>query len=236
MRLRATRLFRGGRPAAIAERAGRLVDKTLLDSTMAGHRDANGRIDPKLVFEAALANDPLARETVRRTAEYIGRGLAILINVLDPQKIIIGGGVAKGGECLLGLIRQYMAQYTLHRGPKTTPIVLCPDLDNLPVVGAANLIFTPLAMNPPLSFVSPVSNCEHRAFSRTLRDLADLFCDPQAVRERLSQDNPVIYEFHEYVAARKREELVAATYAVSGQGWQRISHDAGAFSQPGQFC
>ena len=128
--------------AAIAERAGRLVDKTLVKSTMAGHRDANGRIDPKLVFEAAQANDPLARETVRRTAEYIGRGLAILINVLDPQKIILGGGIAKGGECLLGLIRQYMAQYTLHRGPKMTPIDLSPDLDNLPVVGAANLIFT----------------------------------------------------------------------------------------------
>ena len=79
---------------------------------------------------------------MRRTAEYIGRGLAILINVLDPQKIILGGGIAKGGESLLGLIRQYMAQYTLHRVPKTTPIVLCPDLDNLPVVGAANLIFT----------------------------------------------------------------------------------------------
>ena len=36
--------------AAIAERAGRLVDKTALDSQMAGHADANGGIDPKRVF------------------------------------------------------------------------------------------------------------------------------------------------------------------------------------------
>ena len=107
--------------AAIAERAGRLVDKTPLDSKMAGHRDANGRIDPKHVFEAASTDDPLASEAVRRTAEYIGRGLAILINVLDPQKIIVGGGLAKGGETLLGLIRRYTAHYTLHRGPKGTP-------------------------------------------------------------------------------------------------------------------
>ena len=119
---------------AIAERAGRLVNKTTLDSTMASLRDANGRIDPQHVFQAALANDPLACAAVRRTAEYIGRRLAILINVLDPQKIIVGGGNAKGGESLLGLIRQYTAQYTLHRGPKRTPIVLSPDLDNLPVV------------------------------------------------------------------------------------------------------
>ena len=97
---------------------------------------------PSASSQAALANDPLACEAVRRTAEYIGRGLAILINVLDPQKIIVGGGIAKGGELLLRLVRQYTAQYTLHRGPKGTPIVLCPDLDNLPVVGAANLIFT----------------------------------------------------------------------------------------------
>jgi glucokinase len=127
--------------AAIAERAGRLVRQTPIPSLLSGAVDSNGRIDPKDVFAAAVANDPLACEVVRTTAAYIGRGLAILINVLNPQKIIIGGGIAKAGECLLGFVRQYAARYTMHQVPKRTEIVLSPDLDNLPVLGAANLIF-----------------------------------------------------------------------------------------------
>ena len=92
-------------------------------------------------------------------------------------------------------------------------------------------------MNPPLSFVSPVSNCEHLAFSRTLRDLADLFCDPEAVRSRLSQDNPVIYEFHEYVAARKREELVAATCTLfPGKVGNEFHMTRGHFHDPANFA
>ena len=154
------------------------------------------------------------------------------------KKSLSAAASPRAGNACFGLIRQYMAQYTLHRGPKETPIVLCPDLDNLPVVGAANLIFTRRpAMNPPLSFVSPVSHCEHRAFSRTLRDLADLFCDPEAVRSRLSQDNPVIYEFHEYVAARKREELVAATCTLfPGKVGKEFHMTRGHFHDPANFA
>ena len=127
--------------SAIAGTARRIVDKTQIPSVLSERMDGNGEINPKHVFEAAAANDPLACEVVRTTAEYIGRGLSFLINILNPQKIIIGGGVAKGGEYLLRLIRQYAAEYTLHRGPRQTEIILSPDLDHLPVVGAANLVF-----------------------------------------------------------------------------------------------
>jgi glucokinase-like ROK family protein len=125
---------------AIAARAGHLVQQTPLPSVMSDQIDEDG-IEPDRVFEAAQKRDPLACEVVRATAEHLGRGLSILINVLDPQKVIIGGGVAQGGLPLLQLIRQYTAQYTLHRACKQTEIVLSPDVDCLPVVGAANLIF-----------------------------------------------------------------------------------------------
>jgi glucokinase-like ROK family protein len=125
----------------IAERAWRIVHGTPVESQMRRDMAVEGRIEPRCIFKAAQAMDSLACEVVRATAEYIGRGLSLLINILNPEKIVIGGGIAKGGEPLLELIRQYTAQYTMHELPKRTDIVLSPDIDNLPVVGAANLVF-----------------------------------------------------------------------------------------------
>jgi len=127
--------------SAISRRAGRLVAQSTVDSIMAAGSNGSGEIDPREVFKAASAGDPLACEVVHATAKYLGRGLSVLTNVLNPQKIILGGGIVKGGgEYLLGLVRHYLACSTLHDLPKRTEIVLSPDLDGLPVIGAANLI------------------------------------------------------------------------------------------------
>ena len=126
---------------ALADRARRMLLEVPMPSILSQAVDKNGCIDPKAVFEAAQAGDPLAIEVVRKTAEYIGRGFSVLINLLNPEKIIVGGGVAKGGEYLMGLVRQYTSQYTFHHIPKLTQIVLPHDLDRLPIFGAANLIF-----------------------------------------------------------------------------------------------
>lgn len=92
-------------------------------------------------------------------------------------------------------------------------------------------------MNPHLDFVSPVSHCQHRTFSRTLKDLADVFCEAAAVRARLSQDNPVIYQFHEYVAGRGREDLVAATCTLlPGKVGREFHMTRGHFHDPAHFA
>ena len=92
-------------------------------------------------------------------------------------------------------------------------------------------------MNPRLSFVSPVSQCRHHAFSRTLRDLADVFSDAEAVRSRLAQDNPVIYEFHEYVAAHTRGELATATCTLfPGKVGKEFHMTRGHFHDPADYA
>jgi glucokinase len=126
---------------AIADRATRLIQKVPIATLLSSAIEADGKIDPQAVFETAQAGDCLALEVLRQTAEYIGRGLSLLINILNPQRIIIGGGIAKGGDCFIDLIRRYTAQYTSCRAPKQTEIVLSTDLDYLPVIGAAQLIF-----------------------------------------------------------------------------------------------
>ena len=50
------------------------------------------------VSQAADAGDPLALELVKQTAEYLGRGIATLAHVIDPEAFILGGAVDFGGD------------------------------------------------------------------------------------------------------------------------------------------
>ena len=61
-----------------------------------------GKIDAQLVSIAAQQGDALAKEMIATTAYYVGVGLANLINLFNPSLILIGGGLTKIGEALLG--------------------------------------------------------------------------------------------------------------------------------------
>jgi glucokinase len=127
---------------AIADRAQRAAWSALSQSILVDAAQRGDEIDAKMVFEAALKGDELALEVVRETADYIGRGLALILNILNPQKIIIGGGVAKAGELLFRSIRSAAAKYTLYPPAKRTEIIPISDPNRILVAGSANLIFT----------------------------------------------------------------------------------------------
>jgi glucokinase len=60
-------------------------------------------------IEAARGGDPRAVAAVVITARYLGQGLASLVNVLYPDRIVVGGGVAEAGDVLLGPLRRAIA-------------------------------------------------------------------------------------------------------------------------------
>jgi predicted NBD/HSP70 family sugar kinase len=62
------------------------------------------------VFEAARAGNKKAQSVVRETAEYIGYGCVTLINAFNPDIIIIGDVVSKGGDLLMPTINEVVKQ------------------------------------------------------------------------------------------------------------------------------
>lgn len=58
------------------------------------------RITAELVYEAARKGDGLANEIVRDTARYLGAGIANLLNVVNPDVVVVAGGVTRAGEAL----------------------------------------------------------------------------------------------------------------------------------------
>jgi glucokinase len=68
------------------------------------------RVTAELIGRAAGEGDELAREVVERAATYLGIGLANLVNLLNPETIVVGGGVSRMGELLLAPARVAMRE------------------------------------------------------------------------------------------------------------------------------
>ena len=117
---RTVRLLQRGRPSALLE----MLDRP-------------GEVTPALVAQAAAAGDALAIEVMEETGFYIGVGVANLINMLNPEVFVIGGGIAQAGDLLFGPIRRTVAARAVALQAKTARIVSAELGDNAGVMGAA---------------------------------------------------------------------------------------------------
>ncbi len=89
----------------IAERAREALrsgDISVLPSMVGGDLE---RITAATVYEAAHKGDIVAREVVRDTAKFLGVGLANLLNVFNPDVVVVAGGVTQAGDALFEPLR-----------------------------------------------------------------------------------------------------------------------------------
>ncbi len=116
----------------------RLAKKALL-STAEPSILRNTEVTAKAVFDAKKEGDKLASAIVEQFAEYLGNALAIFTSVLDPERIVIGGGVSKAGQVLIDVITPY---YRRDAFPacKNIPIVLAQLGNDAGIYGAARLV------------------------------------------------------------------------------------------------
>ena len=101
---------------------------------------ANPEITPYIVYEAAKAGDPVARRIFTVIGEYIGIGLTSVINLLNPEKVIIGGGVAAAGEFLMDSIKETVKRRAMKIAGETVEIVPAQLGNTAGVIGASLLI------------------------------------------------------------------------------------------------
>jgi glucokinase len=66
-----------------------------------------------LITELAMEGDPVAREAIALIGRRLGVGLSSLVNIFNPQVVVIGGGVSAAGELLLAPAREVVAQRAL---------------------------------------------------------------------------------------------------------------------------
>ena len=93
-----------------------------------------------IVCEAAKAGDPVAKRIFTIMGEYIGIGMASVVNLLNPEKIIVGGGVADAGEILMTPLKETLKKRAMKIAGEAVEVVPAQLGNTAGVIGASLLI------------------------------------------------------------------------------------------------
>ena len=91
---------------AIATRAREVLVREEGESAIPAMVEGNfDNITARIVYDAAKLGDPIASEIVKDTARYLGAGVANLLNIFNPDIVVLAGGVAEAGDALFVPLR-----------------------------------------------------------------------------------------------------------------------------------
>jgi len=125
----------------ITEEAKRILLKEKTSSKMldlAGGDLEN--ISSDIVIEAAKSKDKLAIEIIENAGNNLGIRIAYLINLFNPEVVVIGGGIEQAGELLLAPVRKTVRQLAFEEPANTVKIVPSRLGDSAVALGSAALV------------------------------------------------------------------------------------------------
>ncbi|HEX7243043.1 MAG TPA: ROK family protein [Longimicrobiaceae bacterium] len=122
---------------AIALRAVEGIEagaETVLVDMVGGKMDD---ITAATVYEATVQGDPYATEVMKDTAKFLGAGIASIINILNPEMVVIAGGVTRAGDTLFDPLRAEVRRRAFKSAQECCRIVPAELPGTAGVVGAA---------------------------------------------------------------------------------------------------
>ncbi len=126
---------------AMAEEARRRIkqgEPSILADLVGGNIDT---ISGKEVGDAAEKGDALALDVIRHAATYLGIGMVNLVNIFNPEMIVVGGGVSSLGELLLAPARRLVQERAFPVSARAVKIVLAKLGNEAGILGAAAYAF-----------------------------------------------------------------------------------------------
>lgn len=107
------------------------------ESLMAKLAKERGKVNGRTSFDAAKMGDAVALEVVDKYLKYVADGLVSMVNIFQPDKVVIGGGISNEGEYILGPIRKYVEKYDYNKLFKRVEIDTAKLLNDAGIIGAA---------------------------------------------------------------------------------------------------
>jgi glucokinase len=101
---------------------------------------SNGRVTAKDVFDCARNGDDLAKKILDEVAFHLGFALANIANTLNPEKIVLGGGVSRAGDILVNAVKVNFSLFAFSSVRESTNLTLATLGNDAGVIGAAWLI------------------------------------------------------------------------------------------------
>lgn len=123
-----------GSATGVVRLAKRMLASTEEDSVL-----RNEEVTAKTVFDAVKEGDALAIKVAKQFGRYLGRGLAAIACVVNPEIFVVGGGVSKAGEVLFDYIEPVYKETVFH-GSVNTKFALATLGNDAGIYGAARLV------------------------------------------------------------------------------------------------
>ncbi len=130
---------------AIVERAARKIQEGYQTSLGARVDYDRFALTPAIIAEEAEKGDAIAREVFEETGYYLGLCVTNLINLFNPEMIVIGGGIAQAGELILDPIRRTATATAIRSLAKTCQILPAELGDNAGIYGGAAIVLQQVA-------------------------------------------------------------------------------------------
>jgi len=125
---------------AIARQARIAIENKIQTSIVDKCNGDLTKLDARMVFDAAKEGDSLAESIIKKSADYIGKGLAIAINMLDPEQIILCGGLTLNGDFFIDMIRKSVFKYQMRYAGRNVKIVVGKSGEFATAIGGAWII------------------------------------------------------------------------------------------------
>jgi len=98
-----------------------------------------GKINIQTIIDAAAAGDACVLDILRKTGRYIGVAVSYLINILNPDMVILGGSMSRLGEYMMDTISEAAYSLSMKECSDGVKIVLSDLREKAGVIGAATL-------------------------------------------------------------------------------------------------
>ena len=107
------------------------------ESEMAKYAEKQGKVNGRTAFDCAKKGDSVAKNVVDTYIKYIGYGLISIINIFQPEKIVIGGGISKEGDYLLNPLREIVYACKYNNYVEKTKLEIAKLYNDAGIIGAA---------------------------------------------------------------------------------------------------
>jgi glucokinase len=117
--------------------------KSIIYGLIEGDSD---KLTTEVIFEAERKGDILASDVINQACAYLGAGIASAVNLLNPEIVVIGGGVSEGGESFIRRIEKEVKRRAFPSATKNLKVVKAKLGNDAGFIGAAMLVENP---SPP---------------------------------------------------------------------------------------
>ncbi len=119
-----------------------MAEKYIMGGKSAKFRElaGDGEITPEIVARAASFGDEVAKTIYKITGYWIGIAITNVVNLLNPEIVIIGGGVTNAGDLLMDPIKQTVKERALKTATEKLVITTAKLGNNAGVIGASLLV------------------------------------------------------------------------------------------------